>query len=142
MGIGNMKHQDQVMIQEAKMVGGNYSVKWLAAVHHHDILVCIKSSWMTYDELEQLLMSHSNEMRYQDEGVYWQKVTRQTSLKVPSTTVIAPVDIILLPIEHNEILFPSDKSECVKIQKTIKGTIKCQKRERCFSIFLKCYGTF
>ena len=43
MEIGYMNQQNQIMIQEAKIVNQNYSINWLASVYHQDILVCVKS---------------------------------------------------------------------------------------------------
>ena len=67
-------------------------------------------------------------MRYQDKEVYWQKVTKQTSVQLLTSTIKPPVDVILLPVTKNEILIPADEKECDKLQKTIKGIIKCTKR--------------
>ena len=128
MEIGYMNQQNQIMIQEAKIVNQNYSINWLASVYHQDILVCVKSSWGTYEELKNLLQSHSDDMRYQDKEVYWQKVTKQTSVQLLTSTIKPPVDVILLPVTKNEILIPADEKECDKLQKTIKGIIKCTKR--------------
>lgn len=127
MEIGYMNQQNQIMIQEAKIVNQNYSINWLASVYHQDILVCVKSSWVTYEELKGILQRHSDDMRYQDKEVYWQKVTKQTSVQLPTSTIKPPVDVILLPVAENEILIPSDEKECEKLQKTIKGIIKCTK---------------
>lgn len=53
MEIKYMNPQNQIMIQDAKIVNQNYSISWLASVYHPDILVCVKSSWITYDELKK-----------------------------------------------------------------------------------------
>lgn len=136
MEIKYMSPQNQIMIQDAKIVNQNYSISWLASVYHQDILVCVKSSWMTYDELKRGLENHCEEMTYQGTDVYWQKVTRQTSLQILTTTIKAPVDVILLPVTRNEILIPVDEEECVRLQKTIKGVIKCiKKRESILRVF-------
>lgn len=132
MEIRYMNPQNQIMIQDAKIVNQNYSISWLASVYHPDILVCVKSSWITYDELKKILENHCEEMRHQGNGVYWQKVTRQTSLQILTTTIKAPVDVILLPVTKNEILIPADGEECAKLQKTIKGVIKCIKKRESF----------
>lgn len=128
MEIGYMNQQNQIMIQEAKIVNQNYSINWLASVYHPDILVCVKSSWVTYEELKKILQSHCNDMRYQDKEVYWQKVTKQTALQLLTSTIRPPVDVILLPVTKNEILIPTDEKECDKLKKTIKGVIKCIKK--------------
>lgn len=128
MEIGYMNQQNQIMLQEAKILNQNYSIHWLASVYHQDILVCVRSSWVTYDELKRLLQDHCDEMRYQGNDVYWQKVTKQTSLQILTTTVKPPVDVILLPVTGEEILIPADEKKCVEIQKTIKGVIKCTKK--------------
>ncbi len=127
MEIGYMNQQNQIMIQEAKIVNQNYSINWLASVYHQDILVCVKSSWLTYEEFKNILQSHSNDMIYQDKEVYWQKVTKQTSVQLLTSTIKPPVDVMLLPITKNEILTPADEKECDKLQKTIRGVIKCIK---------------
>lgn len=132
MEIGYMNQQNQIMIQEAKIVNQNYSINWLASVYHQDILVCIKSSWIIYDELKRLLQNHCNDMSYQGNEVYWQKMTKQTSLQILTTTIKPPVDVILLPVTKNEILIPADKNECAKLQKTIKGVIKCMKKRKAY----------
>lgn len=67
-------------------------------------------------------------MKYQGSDVYWQKVTKQTSLQVLTNIIKPPVDVILLPVTQKEILIPADEKECVKLQKTIKGVIKCTKK--------------
>lgn len=128
MEIRYMNQQNQIMIQEAKIINQNYSVNWLASVYHQDILVCVRSSWVTYDELKSLLQDHCDEMKYQGSDVYWQKVTKQTSLQILTSIIKPPVDVILLPVTQKEILIPADEKECVKLQKTIKGVIKCTKK--------------
>lgn len=128
MEIGYMNQQNQIMIQEAKIVNQNYSINWLASVYHQDILVCVKSSWVTYEDLKRILQSHCNEMKYQDKEVYWQKVTKQTSVQLLTSTIRPPVDVILLPVAKNKILIPMDEKEFDNLQKTIKGVIKCIKK--------------
>ena len=124
MEIRYMNPQNQIMIQDAKIVNQNYSISWLASVYHPDILVCVKSSWITYDELKKILENHCEEMRHQGNGV--------SSLQILTTTIKAPVDVILLPVTKNEILIPADGEECAKLQKTIKGVIKCIKKRESF----------
>ena len=63
MQIENMSQQDQIMIQGAKIINQNYSINWLASVYYQDILVCFKSSWITYDEFKTILQDHCEEMR-------------------------------------------------------------------------------
>lgn len=129
MEIGYMRQQNQIMIQEAKIVNQNYSIKWLAQVYYQDILVCLKSSWLTFNELRRLLQDHCNETRYQGDGVYWEKVTKQTALKISTTTIKTPVDVILFPATGDEILIPAEEKDYVRLQKTIKGVIKCIKKK-------------
>lgn len=130
MQIENMCQQDKIMIQEAKIINQNYSINWLASVYYQDILVCFKSSWITYDELKTVLEDHCEEMRYQGGDVYWEKVTKQTSLHVLTQTIKPPVDVILLPIKNNTILIPSSEETYRNLQKTIKGVIKCIKERK------------
>lgn len=130
MEIGYMNQQNQIMIQEAKIVNQYYSISWLASAYYQDILVCIKSSWITYDELKKILQNHRNEIKYQGGKVYWQKITKQTSLQILITNIKPPVDVILLPIIEDRILIPADREECVKFQKTIKGIIRCIKKRK------------
>lgn len=128
MEIGYMNQQNQITVQEARIVNQNYSINWLASVYHQDILVCVKSSWVTYDELKRVLQDHGNDTKYQGNDVYWQKVTKQTSLQILTTSIKPPVDVLLLPVTKNEILIPVNEQECIKLQKTIKGIIKCLKK--------------
>lgn len=130
MEIGYMNQQNQIMIQEAKIVNQNYLINWLASVYHQDILVCIKSSWIAYDKWKKILQEHYNETKYQGKEIYWQKITKQTSVKILTTTIKPPIDIILLPITKDSILIPSDEEECIKLQKTIKGVIKCTRKRK------------
>lgn len=130
MEIGYMNQQNQIMIQEAKIVNQNYLINWLASVYHQDILVCIKSSWIAYDKWKKILQEHCNEIKYQGKEIYWQKITKQTSVKILTTTIKPPIDIILLPITKDSILIPSDEEECIKLQKTIKGVIKCTRKRK------------
>lgn len=130
MEIGYMNQQNQIMIQEAKIVNQNYLINWLASVYHQDILVCIKSSWIAYDKWKKILQEHCNETKYQGKEIYWQKITKQTSVKILTTTIKPPIDIILLPITKDSILIPSDEEECIKLQKTIKGVIKCTRKRK------------
>lgn len=130
MQIENMSQQDQIMIQGAKIINQNYSINWLASVYYQDILVCFKSSWITYDEFKTILQNHCEEMRYQGRDVYWEKVTKQTSLHVLTQTIKPPVDVILLPIKNNAILIPSSEETYRNLQKTIKGVIKCIKERK------------
>lgn len=134
MQIENMSQQDQIMIQGAKIINQNYSINWLASVYYQDILVCFKSSWISYDELKTILEDHCDELRYQGLDVYWEKVTKQTSLHVLTQTIKPPVDVILLPIKNNAILIPSSEETYRNLQRTIKGVIKCIK-ERKTSLF-------
>lgn len=130
MQIENMSQQDQIMIQGAKIINQNYSINWLASVYYQDILVCFKSSWITYDEFKTILQNHCEEMRYQGRDVYWEKVTKETSLHVLTRTIKPPVDVILLPIKNNAILIPSSEETYRNLQKTIKGVIKCIKERK------------
>lgn len=130
MQIENMSQQDQIMIQEAKIINQNYSINWLASVYYQDILVCFKSSWITYDEFKTILQNHCEEMRYQGRDVYWEKVTKQTSLHVLTQTIKPPVDVILLPIKNNATLIPTSEETYRNLQKTIKGVIKCIKERK------------
>lgn len=130
MKIENMSQQDQIMIQEAKIINQNYSINWLAAVYHQDILVCFKSSWISYDDLKTILEDHCDELRYQGQDVYWEKVTKQTSLHVLTQTIKPPVDVILLPIKNNAILIPFSEETYRNLQRTIKGVIKCIKERK------------
>ena len=130
MQIENMSQQDQIMIQGAKIINQNYSINWLASVYYQDILVCFKSSWITYDEFKTILQNHCEEMRYQGRDVYWEKVTKETSLHVLTRTIKPPVDVILLPIKNNAILIPSSEETYRNLQRTIKGVIKCIKERK------------
>ena len=130
MQIENMSQQDQIMIQGAKIINQNYSINWLASVYYQDILVCFKSSWITYDEFKTILQDHCEEMRYQGRDVYWEKVTKETSLHVLTRTIKPPVDVILLPIKNNAILIPSSEETYRNLQRTIKGVIKCIKERK------------
>ena len=123
MEIGYMNRQDQIMIQETKIVNQNYLISWLASVYHQDILICIKSSWLLYDDFVEIL-KNNDDSSYYGEEVFWQKVTKKTSLQVLTRP---PVDVILLPVTENAVLIPTDEKECAKIQKTIKGIIKYTK---------------
>lgn len=130
MGIENMSPQNQIMIQEAKIINHNYFINWLASVYHKDILVCIKSSWLPYDEFVEVLSKHHNESIYQGDEVYWQKVTKQTSIQISTDTIKQPVDVILLPVSNGDILVPVDEDDCIRLQRTIKGTIKYEVKKK------------
>lgn len=129
MEIKYMSQRDQIMIQDAKIANQNYSVSWLASVYHADISVCIKSSWLSYDDFIKIL-KENDIASYCDNRIFWQKVTKQTSLQVSTNTVKPPVDVILLPIANNSVLIPQDENECVNLQKTIKGIIRYTKERK------------
>ena len=92
-------------------------------------MVCIKSSWLSYDEFIEILKSNDDSSYYGEE-VFWQKVTKKTSLQVLTSTIRPPVDVILLPVTENAALIPTDEKECAKLQKTIKGIIKYTKERK------------
>lgn len=132
MEVGDMKQQDQIKIQDAKIVNQNYLINWLAPIHHQDILVCVKSSWVPYDDLIRILQNHCDEMIYQGLDVCWQKVRKQTSILIPTAKIKTPIDVVLLPVTNDKILVPVDENEYNKLQRTIKGVIKyIKKRESC-----------
>lgn len=136
MEVGYISQQDQIRIQTARIENQNYVINWLASVYHQDLLVCLKSSWIAFDEFKNILLNHCIEPVYQNEKVYWQKVTRQTSLQISTSTIRQPVDVILLPITRDKLLIPADDKACDTLQKTIKGIIKyTQKREAFFFSF-------
>ena len=130
MKIRYMEQRDQIRIQRAGIERQNYAVNWFASAYYQDILVCLKSSWITYDGLKRILQDNYDhkEAIYRGNDIYWQKITRLTSLQVPSTTVKRPVDVILLPVAEGEIFIPSTEKEFEELKKTIKGVIRYKKR--------------
>lgn len=129
MEIEYMNQQEQITIRDAKIINQNYSINWLASVYHKDILVCMKSSWMSYSRFLETLRQHLNENEYQDDEIYWIKVTGKTSVAVLTNTIRAPIDVILLPMTGNKIYIPQNEEMCRSIQKTIKGVVKYSKKE-------------
>ena len=127
MEIEYMNQQEQITIRDAKIINQNYSINWLASVYHKDILVCMKSSWMSYSRFLETLRQHLNENEYQDDEIYWIKVTGKTSVAVLTNTIRAPIDVILLPMTGNKIYIPQNEEMCRSIQKTIKGVVKYSK---------------
>ena len=129
MEIEYMNQQEQITIRDAKIINQNYSVNWLAPVYHKDILVCMKSSWMSYSRFSESLRRHLNESEYQDDEIYWIKVTGKTSVTVLTNRIRSPIDVILLPMTENKIYIPQSEEMCRSIQKTIKGVVKYIKKE-------------
>lgn len=127
-----MSQQDQIILQDVKIANQNYSISWLASAYHADIFVCIKSSWLSYDEFIEILKEKEEKDidLYCDNRVFWQKVTRQKSLQVSTNKVKPPADVILLPIANNSVLIPKDENEFVNLQKTIKGIIRYTKERK------------
>ncbi len=123
MKIGTMNQEDQIRIQEFRIHNQDYTMRWMASVRYSDLLVCLKSSWLSYEEWIGILQEHGHESPYQGKNIYWQKVARQTSLQIPTALLKPPVDGILLPLTGDGILLPADLEEGRELQKTIKGVI-------------------
>lgn len=129
MEIKYMDLQDHIKIQDARIVNQNYSISWLAAVYHQDILVCLKSSWMKYDDFVEKLQMNGEEKEYLDPDICWQKVARQTSAQILTNKIRTPVDVLLLPVRKNIIYIPPNEEVCRNIQRTIKGIIRYRRKK-------------
>lgn len=131
MNTTEMKQNDQIQIQQVKIQSANYQIHWMAHVVYSEILVCLRSPWLSYEEMIQEIRSNGEKKIYQNDKIYWQAVSQQTSVNIPVSMLRPPVHIMLLPISKDGICIPS-KKECATIQKTVRGTITYKKQSEGF----------
>lgn len=132
MNTTEMKQNDQIQIQQVKIQSANYQIHWMAHVVYSEGLVCLRSPWLSYEEMIQEIRSNGEKKIYQNDKIYWQAVSQQTSVNIPVSMLRPPVHIMLLPISKDGICIPS-KKECATIQKTVRGTITYKKESESFS---------
>ena len=122
MKIEYMNQDSQVMIQEAKIVNQNYLISWLALTHYQDVLVCLKSS------VEELRRNDAD--NYSGGDIFCQKVNKQTSIQILTSTINPPIDVIILATKNDTVYIPNDGNGYDKNKKTIKGIIKATKNRK------------
>ena len=129
MKIEYMNRDNQVMIQEAKIVNQNYLISWLALAHYQDVLVCLKSSLKPYDSFVEELRRNDAD-NYLGGDIFWQKANQQTSIQILTSTINPPIDVIILATRNDTVYIPNDGNGYDQNKKTIKGIIKATKNRK------------
>lgn len=128
MNTTEMKQNDQIKIHQAGIQQANYQIHWMAHVVYSDVMVCLRSPWLSYEEMIQEIRSNGEKASYQNDKIYWQLVSRQTSVNIPVSKLTPPVYIMLLPISKDGICIPPNEEECKNIQKSVPGQITYKKK--------------
>lgn len=128
MNTTEMKQNDQIKIHQAGIQQANYQIHWMAHVVYSDVMVCLRSPWLSYEEMIQEIRSNGEKASYQNDKIYWQLVSRQTSVNIPVSKLTPPVYIMLLPISKDGICIPPNEEKCKNIQKSVPGQITYKKK--------------
>ena len=130
MNVERMNRTNYINIQDARIANGKYLVKWQAHTRFGSIVVCFKSSWLSYADFTEILKQTALEKRFEEDELYWEILSRQTSYEVSIQRIRPPVEIVLLPIAGETIYIPQSEEEFDKLKKTVKGTISCNRTEK------------
>lgn len=122
-----MTKADRIVIQSVTMKGKNYLVKWLPHALHKNLIICAKSSFLSYDMFCKCMEEHYMDDSYESETLYFVKASKGSSTELQADKVSRPLDIMILPVKDNSIYLPQNEEELQQIAHVCKGIINLRR---------------